>query len=321
MSRVDRWFGVEFRHLAALIAIADTCSFRAAADELGYVQSAVSQQIAALERLVGARLVERTRGHSEVSLTELGEALAEHARAILTRLDAACADLHAAAHGARRVSLGLSQSLAARLLPPILKTLSRRTPTLEVCATEAISEPELFELVQSGTLDVAFAELPLDGGPFETRKLLTDDTVLVLPAGHDPILENPTLAEIAQLDLIRPTSWRTLELLETEFAAAGLRLHFTAGSSTDAGVQALVADGIGGALMPRLAVELGDPRIRTIELDHQLLPERTIVAFWHAQRHHGPAHSAFVETSVSIARELKRRRRADRTTKLEALAA
>src|SRR5437763_8076997 len=91
----DRWLGVELRHLAALEAVAAEGSFGRAAERLGYTQSAVSQQIATLERIVGERLIERPGGPRPVSLTEAGELLLGHAESIVARLQAAQADLHA----------------------------------------------------------------------------------------------------------------------------------------------------------------------------------------------------------------------------------
>src|SRR5215831_5267132 len=85
----DHWLGVELRHLAALEAVAQAGSFGRAAARLGYTQSAVSQQIAALERIVGERLLERPGGPRPVALTEAGELLLRHAGAIMARLAAA----------------------------------------------------------------------------------------------------------------------------------------------------------------------------------------------------------------------------------------
>src|SRR4030088_324722 len=102
----DRWLGVELRHLAALQALALEGSFGRAAIRLGYTQSAVSQQIAALERAVGERLVERPGGPKPVTLTEAGRLLVGHADAIVARLSAAQADmaaLHEGAAGTLRV--------------------------------------------------------------------------------------------------------------------------------------------------------------------------------------------------------------------------
>src|SRR5215218_6670220 len=96
----DRLLGVELRHLVALQAVAREGSFGRAARSLGYTQSAVSQQIAALERIVGERLLERPGGPRRVSLTEAGELLLRHAEAIVARLSAAQADLAALAEGA-----------------------------------------------------------------------------------------------------------------------------------------------------------------------------------------------------------------------------
>ena len=78
----DRWLGIELRHFLALEAVAREGSFGKAAQSLGYTQSAVSQQIAALERIVGERLVERPGGSRPVGLTEAGEIVLRHAQKV-----------------------------------------------------------------------------------------------------------------------------------------------------------------------------------------------------------------------------------------------
>src|SRR5205814_7273314 len=96
----DRWLGIELRHFLALEAVAREGSFGKAAASLGYTQSAVSQQIAALERIVGQRLLERPGGPKPVSLTEAGRLLLTHADAIAARVAPAQADLGALGDGA-----------------------------------------------------------------------------------------------------------------------------------------------------------------------------------------------------------------------------
>src|SRR3982751_457070 len=112
MTENRSWLGIELRHLAALEAVAREGSFRRAAKSLGYVQSAISQQIAALERVVGRRLVERSRGGGRLRLTEAGELVLQHSDAILARLKAAQADVAALADGeAAQLRIGITQSI------------------------------------------------------------------------------------------------------------------------------------------------------------------------------------------------------------------
>src|ERR671938_398518 len=164
----DRWLGVELRHLAALQAIAEEGSFGRAAQRLGYTQSAVSQQLATLERIVGERLVERPGGPRPVSLTEAGELLVRHAEAIVARLAAAQADIAALADGAAGVlRVGIYQSVGARVLPELMRRFSEAWPLVEIQLTESASDSDLLAAVERGELDLTFADLPLPEGPFE----------------------------------------------------------------------------------------------------------------------------------------------------------
>src|SRR5207253_143248 len=121
LTVTDCWPGVELRHFAALRAVAAERSFARAAKQLGYTQSAVSQQIAALERAVGARLLERPRGRNLVEPTEAGELLLRHAERIVASLRAAKADLSALAEGTTgSLRIGTFQSIGMSILPTLL---------------------------------------------------------------------------------------------------------------------------------------------------------------------------------------------------------
>ena len=112
ISTPDRWLGVELRHFAALQALASEGSFGRAAERLGYTQSAVSQQIATLERIVDEKLVERPGGPRPISLTEAGRLLLRHASSIVARLQAGARERLAAA-----VAHDVARRRAAQCLP------------------------------------------------------------------------------------------------------------------------------------------------------------------------------------------------------------
>ena len=95
---------IELRHLAALQAVSEQGSFGRAATRLGYTQSAISQQIASLERIVGTRLVERPGGPRRVFLTEAGLMLLRHADGIVEQ-DLVAADLNEDRRQSRHVAV------------------------------------------------------------------------------------------------------------------------------------------------------------------------------------------------------------------------
>src|SRR5438270_1877314 len=161
ISGGDTWNALDLRHLSALEAVARTGSFANAAKELGYTQPAVSQQIAGLERIVGRRLFERQSGPRPVELTEAGALLLRHAEAIHARLAAARADMDALAAGtAGTLRVGTFQSVAARIMPDLVRRFSAEWPDVEVRLTELDDDEDLLGLVERGDLDLTFVMFP-----------------------------------------------------------------------------------------------------------------------------------------------------------------
>src|SRR5690348_5631184 len=175
IMQTDEWIGLELRHLLALKAVAEEGSFGRAARRLGYTQSAISQQIAVLERIVGQRLVDRPGGPRPISLTEAGELLLTHADAIAARLRAAQADLSALGAGdAGPLRIGTYQSVGARIIPTLLRRFRTEWPQIDVTLVESGDDRELLGLVESGEVDLSFVVYPIDSGPFQAVELMRD---------------------------------------------------------------------------------------------------------------------------------------------------
>jgi DNA-binding transcriptional LysR family regulator len=299
----DSWLGVELRHFLALEAVAREGSFGKAATALGYTQSAVSQQIAALERIVGHRLVDRPGGPKPVSLTDAGRLLLTHADAIAARVAAAQADLTALAEGqAGPLRVGVYQSVGQRILPELMRRYMDRWPQVKVTLTESADDEELLSLVERGELDLTFADLPLTDGPFDSIELMRDPYVLVVSA-QSPLAERetpPTLREIAELDLIGHKHCRTLKHVETSFRRP---LRFVFLSDHNQTLQAMVATGVGSALVPQLTMDPEDETTKLLELPK--LPPRRISITWHRDRYRAPAAHAFADTAQAVCAELE----------------
>jgi DNA-binding transcriptional LysR family regulator len=302
----DRWLGLDLRHLVALKAIADERSFGKAAERLGYTQSAISQQIATLERIVGLRLIERPGGPRPISLTEAGRVLLRHADAIQARLLAAKADMNALEAGdAGRLRVGTFQSVGTRVLPPLLRHFSDSHPQVEVLLRESLDEHELLERVERGELDLTFWTLPVATGPYESVELLTDPYVLVVPADSPlaALKRTPTLKEIALQPLIGFNQCGSTQAVESQLASTGRTPNVVFRSDNNGTVQGLVGAGIGISVAPRLTVDEDDPSTAVIELRGRISP-RVIGLVWHRDRHRSPSAEAFVESAISVCREL-----------------
>jgi molybdate transport repressor ModE-like protein len=294
----DNWLGVELRHFAALQAVASTGSFGRAAERLGYTQSAISQQIATLERIVGEKLVERPGGPRPVSLTEAGQLLLRHADSIVARLQAAQADLQALRAGeAGTLRVGTFQSAGARVLPEIMRRFTAQWPLIEVMLEEHDDEV-IADALERGELDVGFLLLPIGDAPLETVELLRDPYVLVVAAGSPLADGPPSLQEIARQPLVGFRSGLSTDPIEAAFRAARLEPRWAFRSNDNQTVQGLVAAGMGSAIVPLLTVDTGDPRIVAVDLGDAVEP-RLVGIGRHRDRYASPAARAFIDTALA----------------------
>jgi DNA-binding transcriptional LysR family regulator len=296
---------IELRHLAALQAVSEEGSFGRAATRLGYTQSAISQQIATLERIVDTRLVERPGGPRRVYLTEAGRLLLRHADGIVARLHAAQADLAALARGdAGPLRIGTYQSVGNKILPALLRRFSKRLPDIQIELRESHVDDELLVAVERGELDLTFTMLPPIDGPFEVLELMRDPYVLLVPA-DSPLAQKGkvSLREIGEQPLVSNRFCRSVEQVHEHLRARGVQPQVIFRSDDNGTVQGVVAAGLGAALVPRLTVDESDPSVAVIDLGARV-PDRMIGIAWHRDRFRTEAANAFVDEAQRVCAEL-----------------
>lgn len=301
ITKHGRLAGVEIRHLAALEAVVETGSFRRAGVDLGYSQSAISQQVATLERAAGVRLLNRPGGRRPVTPTDAGERLLRHARRASAAMRAAEADLNALAEGeAGTLRVGTFQSAGVRLLPGAMRRYRERWPDVEVRLSEAGYDEELHGLLEKGELDLAFV-LESDDPSFERVHVLSDPYVLLAPAGSALARSTRPIRprEIAHLPLIGYR--RADEGVEAFLRSRGLEPEIVFRSDEGGIVQGLVGAGIGYAVVPLLGV---DESSDVAVLEVAGVPPRLITIAWHADRTPTAAARAFVEIVTGIGAEI-----------------
>jgi DNA-binding transcriptional LysR family regulator len=299
IGNIDQaWRRLEVRHLAALEATARLGSFRAAAAALGYSQSALSGQIAALESIVGTPLLNRPRGAPAVSPTPAGHLLLERAARIGDILASTRADLAALAAEHAVLRVGIFQSASARLLPPLIRAFRAALPDVDVRLHEALDPQELTDLALLGDLDIVFMGNPPPDEALARVHLLDDPYVLLVSADH-PLAAATSVdpATVARLPLITYRSLRA-DLLPTALLPRDSALNIIFRSDDDATVRALVTAGIGSALIPKLSVEPGDTGAHAIPILPSL-PARQIYLAWLKSRAPAPALQRFVDAAVT----------------------
>jgi DNA-binding transcriptional LysR family regulator len=243
---------MELQQMRYVVAVAETSNFTRAAQQCLVVQSALSHQIARLERELGAKLFDRTS--RRVRLTPAGEAFLPAARQALDAAERARAEVAAAAGEIRgRLAIGAISTVAAVDLPAVLKEFHLRHPQVRISLRTSPSE-ELTERVRQGTLDVAFLGLPLGVRPqgVRGRELAHDDLVAVVAPDHP-------LADKDHVDLHRLTDETFVDFpagtagrahADAAFAAAGLRREVAFEVTTADLMARLIRQGLGIGMLP-----------------------------------------------------------------------
>lgn len=297
-TRTDpNWHGVELRHLIALRAVAAERSFSAAARALGYTQSAVSGQVLALERLIGARLFVRVRGTRPLDLTAEGQILLGHASAILERLQAAQLEVSAAREPLPRISVGSFWGVAGAFLPAICRKLGPDVLSQIELREEAGVDP-LLDAVARKKLDVAFTSVPVREGPFQSLSLCRDPYVVVTRRS-ERLARILTLDELMSLPLLLLGGCHAQEAFEAVLRSHGRPLDIRGRFDSVATVLSFVSEGFGMGLLPSLALDL-PPTLTAVQLDPRI-PSRLIGLVWHRDRTLAGLTRQFVDAALDVA--------------------
>ncbi|GAA0742161.1 LysR family transcriptional regulator [Dactylosporangium roseum] len=284
---------MELQQMRYVVAVAETNSFTRAAERCLVVQSALSHQIARLERELGTKLFERTS--RRVRLTPAGAAFLPAARQCLDAAERAAADAAAAVGEIRgRLAVGLIPTVAAVDIPGALRDFRQRYPSVRISLRAGASE-DLVEQVKEGAIEVAFLGLPTTARPegVHARVLAHDRLVAVVAPGHllatEPTVDLRRLAQEVFVDLPAKTAGRAQS--DQAFAAAGLTRDVAFEVTTAYMTAGLVGQGLGIAMLPSAyAPQLTG--VTTIEVTDA--PTRVEYVVW-SRVSHTAAAKAFLE--------------------------
>jgi len=292
---------MELRHLRYFEAVARYSHVTRAAAELHIAQPALSKQISQLEQELGVALFDRVGRN--VRLTEAGEALLPHARAVMAQVEAGRAEM-AERIGLRRgrATIGTPPTVGTKLLPPVLAAFNRQYPGIELRLHEA-GVQTLLDLLETGLTDVAVVTLPVEDEQLTVMPLFTEEMVVAVWREHH--LAGQEQVEIRQLQhepwVLSPQNYELREATLSACLAAGFAPRVVLdGGETDILLR-FVAAGIGVALVPRLAM-LGASDLVPLRVCDQRLT-RTLGIVWRGDRAASPAARALREF---MAAQLKR---------------
>jgi DNA-binding transcriptional LysR family regulator len=295
---------LSLRHLVAMLAVHREGSYRGAAEATGYSQAAITQQIAALEKAIGAPVFDRHPGPRRVTLSAVGQEVLAGAEDLVARADLLDTRVAAVRQGRwGRLAIGTFQSVSSTILPLVLAQVRAEEPDVAVSVVQSEDNDELIDLLTSGRLDVTFLVGPVTDAHLSIEEVCRDPFVALVPtdaaAGR-----SVRLADLADTPLIGHAQCVCHEMVEAGLRDAGVTPTYVFRSNDNAAVQAMVRAGIGTAVMPLLALDARDTGTRVLPLDPPL-PERPILVAVPRDRA-APTATRFAQRSLVAGARLPR---------------
>lgn len=276
--------------LEILAAVAEQGSFSTAALNLDISQSAVSRAIAALEQELGVPLL--ARGRFGAKLTRVGERVIGHAQQILDLRESIEyeVNLEKGLYGGR-LRIASFRSAATHILPPIMARFCTRFPRVDVSIAE--SDPAGVEqALRDGSVDLGLVPLPRSE-EFATWEIARDEYVVLLPPGMPQFKQPLSWADLASQTFILFNYAECTSAVRNHWAKWGQSLEVAYGIKEDSTIVSMVAQGLGAAILPRLAALPIPPGVQVCSLPVPL--NRVIGVATLANTRHTPAVAVFLD--------------------------
>lgn len=291
MSAIDP-YKLKISQLRILVAVADYRNFSEAALHLEISQSAVSHAIATLEAELGVNLFHR--GRNGAYLTSVGEQLILPARQILDLLQKIATEANRA-KGLKggNVRLVSFRSAATHILPALIAQFRSQFPLITVSVTEADEHIEIENILRSGKADIGLIDLPCSE-ELETWEIYRDEYVVLLSHSLDVSQTKLTWKKLASYPLILSGIESCSATIRRYLQRSETLVNIAYEMREDSTITSMAMQGLGAAIMPRLAAQPIPPELKVYSLPVPL--ERVIKAAIVKNALHSPAVFAFLDT-------------------------
>lgn len=292
-------YKLKISQLRALVTVADYRNFSEAALHLDLSQSAISHAIASLEEELGVQLL--SRGRHGATLTPVGERVIDQAREVLHLLEGIVkeANREKGLHGGS-VRIASFRSVATHILPSVIARFRSNFPKITVTLLEHYDHVGVEQAMRDGRADIGFTILPTSA-EFETSEILRDEYVALLPPSPRLISDHFSWEQLASYPLILSgTGDSCYTRIHNHLLAAGFPLKVAYEVNEDSTSVSMVVQGLGAAILPRLAAEPIPSGVQVYSLPVRL--ERVIGVAILANALQTPAVFAFLDALRNVDR-------------------